>query len=616
MSGRKTMVWLVLAAGLFCFIFFYQRHVRPPVPAGRLKVLPELHPEEVSSILVRPSGPGQMQIRVDRTNGVWMMTQPLVYPAQAERVQKLLRFLQQLRPSPYLSAAELRNHRDADEEYGFATPQATLVIQQGSYSPRLRVGGLTNPGDQVFLQVEGDLGAYVVDAELLKDLPHSADDWRDTSLLDLRALAYDHIGVTNNAKADSTHPGLPASTSSFVLQRDPTHQFWRMVWPLDARANGARIEEALRKLEHLRVCQFVSDDPKTDLESFGLAQAELELGLGSGTNTPEVIQFGRCPSNDVAKVYAHRVGQPGVVTVNKDLLLSWCSVLNDFRDPHLLAFSQVPESVELVDGTNRSSLQRQAEGGWRLLPDQLSADENLAAELFSILTNLEVKFVNDVVNPADLPQYGLAPPLYRVLLRSKGAPLPAAATNTPVLELDFGFGTNGQDKIFAKRTDESFVYAISTNDFARLPKASWQLRDRVICHFSVADVAGLTLRQGAKVCQMIHKGPLSWTFAPGSQGIINDAAVEETVRGVVQTSAIGWVARGEASLAPLGIGPDAALLKLDFKNGESFQLEFGGMAPSGNIYAAVRFGGEPWVMEFPWLLFRDLGSYLPLRLQR
>ena len=97
--------------------------------------------------------------------------------------------------------------------------------------------------------------------------------------------------------------------------------------------------------------------------------------------------------------------------------------------------------------------------------------------------------------------------------------------------------SDNHDVVFAKRTDESFVYAVSTNDFARLPTAMWQLRDRKLCRFSQADVTGLTLRRGAQVCRLIHKGPLSWSFAPGSQGIINDAAIEETVRGVVQVSA-------------------------------------------------------------------------------
>src|SRR5262249_17854064 len=121
MNATKTFAWLALAGVLFSFIYFYQRH-RHPAPDGPIKVLPELRSELVTSVLIRPSGPAQLQIRADRTNGVWRLSQPLNYPAQADRVQKLLEFLQKLSAAQYISGSELRMHTNADEEYGFASP--------------------------------------------------------------------------------------------------------------------------------------------------------------------------------------------------------------------------------------------------------------------------------------------------------------------------------------------------------------------------------------------------------------------------------------------------------------------------------------------------------------
>ena len=612
MRLRNTILWFVVAAGLFAFIFFYQRHKHRPA-TGDGKVLPELRAGAVTSILIRPSGPGQLQIRADRTNGTWQMTQPQIYPAQAERVQKLLAFLEQLRPALYIGATELRNHPNADQEFGFATPQATVVLQQGAYRPRLVVGALTIPGDQVFLQVEGDLGAYVVDAKLLSYLPPTANDWRDTTLINLVDLTFDRIAVTNNAKGDAGRAGLPASSATFVLQGDPTNRLWRMVWPLEARANRSRIEDSLQDLQKLRIRQFVSDDPKSDLEPMGLSPAELELGFANGTNVLAVLQFGRSPTNDASRVYAHRAGQFGVFAVDKDLLLGWCAFLNDFRDPRLLGLTNLMESIELVRGEERSSVQRQSDGAWRVLPGDYPADPILIPELLSALANLQItKFVNDVVNPADLPEYGLAPPLCRFTVKS-AFPSPAAdGTNGLIVDVDFGLGTNLQDKVFAKRSDESFVYAVSTNDFARLPSASWQLRDRRLFHFSDADVAGVSLRQQTNLCRMIHKGALSWSFAPGSQGIINDGAVEETIRGVVQSSAVVWVARGDQNRAAYGFSEASYHLSLELKAGGQFDLEFGSEAPSGNTYTAVMLEDQLWILEFPWMLYRDVSAYLPL----
>ena len=159
----------------------------------------------------------------------WQLTEPLVYPAQAVSIEKLLAELEPLTPASYITARELRNRPNTDEDYGFAAPQASIIIEQPGYTARLRVGAKTTPGDQVFLQVVGVEGVYVVDADFLNYLPRTADDWRDTALINLNGLAFDRLAVTNGAKI-------------FELRRDGTNKLWRMVYPLQARANNPKAE--------------------------------------------------------------------------------------------------------------------------------------------------------------------------------------------------------------------------------------------------------------------------------------------------------------------------------------------------------------------------------------
>src|SRR5260221_13429913 len=98
MSVKNTLLWLFVAAGLFACIFVYQRHTNVPAK-GPGKVLSDLSAEAVTSILIRPAGPAQLQIRADRTNGTWQLIQPQPYPAQPERVKELLAFLERLAPA-------------------------------------------------------------------------------------------------------------------------------------------------------------------------------------------------------------------------------------------------------------------------------------------------------------------------------------------------------------------------------------------------------------------------------------------------------------------------------------------------------------------------------------
>jgi hypothetical protein len=116
-------------------------------------------------VQLRPTD--QDEIRACRTNGTWQIVKPLVYPAQGMSIEALLAELQRLTPAAYVTARDLQNRPTTDEDYGFAAPQAFIIIEQPGYTARLRVGAKTTPGDQVFLQVVGVEGVYVVNADFL-----------------------------------------------------------------------------------------------------------------------------------------------------------------------------------------------------------------------------------------------------------------------------------------------------------------------------------------------------------------------------------------------------------------------------------------------------------------
>ena len=575
---------MTVAAGLFAFIFFYQRH------AGKhgsepVRVLPSLSAAAVTSVQVRPGA--RAQIRADRTKGVWQLTEPVVYPAQAASIEKLLAELERLTPAPYITARELRDRPKADEEYGFSAPQASIVVEQPEHPAHLLIGARTPPGDQVFLQVVGLDGVYVVDADFLKYIPRTAEDWRDTTLIDLTGLTFDRLAVTNGAKV-------------FELRRDATNKLWRMVYPLQARANRAKVEESLQVLQGVRIRQFVADDPKVDLETFGLQPPELQVALGQGTNTAVRLQFGKSPTNDTRLAYARRLGLNAVVAVPKDLLAPWYASVNDFRDP-LLATLTAPVAVVDVRSQDSFSLQQQTNGAWRVLPQGFPADAGLVKDLLSALSTLQiVEFTKDVAIAPDLPTYGLASPARQYILKS-AATISSGPTNAIIAELSFG--TNQADKIFARRADEpGFVYAVKLADFQRLPAAGWQMRERRIWNLSTNDVAGATIRQQGRVRQIVRNGPHNWSLALGSQGSIEDLAVEETVSGLCQLTAAAWVAHGAPDRARFGLTDNDLQITLELKNGDKASVELGSEAPGNVPYATITLDGEPWVFECPtWL---------------
>ncbi len=138
----------------------------------------------MTSVHVRPAG--QLEIRAERTNASWQLTKPVSYPARTAGIAGLLAALERLTPATYITARELRQRPKEEEEFGFEAPQVSLIIQDAESRRQILIGNKTAPGDQVFLQVIGLEGIYVVDAELLKLIPTAANDWRSTSPVGLR----------------------------------------------------------------------------------------------------------------------------------------------------------------------------------------------------------------------------------------------------------------------------------------------------------------------------------------------------------------------------------------------------------------------------------------------
>jgi uncharacterized protein DUF4340 len=586
MNSKNTFFWFVLAAFLFAFIFFFERHLHPPAP-GPGNILSGLKPGEVTSVQISPAG--AFEIRAVRTNTAWQLTQPVVYPAQPAAIEMLLDALQKLAPVTRISAGELREHRTADADFGFDNPQFSIVVAAGDQQWQLKVGNKTAPGDQVFLRIVG-AETFVADADWLKFIPRSANDWRDTALVDSGG-AFDWIVLTNAAKA-------------IELRRDATNHLWRMIRPLSARADSERINTALQQLQGARVSQFVTDDPKADLASFGLQPADLDLWLGRGTNFVSGVHFGKNLTNDSTQIFARREGWNAVVATAKEPLSPWRGAANDFRDPHLFELTAPVAEIE-VRGPENYTLQQRGANDWAVAGEKFPADAGNVQELIRLLAGLRISdFVNDVVTAPDFQTYGLATNFSRqIILRST-----AGDTNAVIAQLLFGATTTNE--VFVRLADEDFVYGLSLADFNRLPEFGWEFRDRRIWSFGETNVARITLRQNGKTRQIVRTGPDQWSLAPGSQGIINPPAIEETAHRLGDLVATGWVARNVTQPEKYGLNTNNLSITFELKNGETHSVDFGAAVGDQTALAATTLDGERWAFVFPPGLYQFVVTYL------
>jgi hypothetical protein len=375
-----------------------------------------------------------------------------------------------------------------------------------------------------------------------------------------------------------------------------------MLRPWSARADSTRITSALQQLRTARITQFVSDDPRADLSSYGLQPAELEVWLGGGNQFSAAVQAGKSDPEHPGQLFARREGWNVIFNVAGESLTPWRGTVNDFRDPHLVQFATAPQEIE-VRGEKNFTLQQRGTNEWSVAGEKFPADPELVQAFLKILQGFRVaEFVKDNNTTRDLEDFGLTTPARQITLR--------ADTNTVLAQILFGAATT--NRVYVKRADEDFVYALAVEDFNRLPENGWEFRNRRIWNFSETNVAQVTLRQNGKHRQLVRNAVNSWSLAPGSQGIITPPAVEETVHRLGELAVTGWVGRNVTAPEKFGLGTNDLQITIELKNGEKNTVDIGAELPSQTALAAVFLDGERWAFVFPPPLYQLVASFLTI----
>ena len=607
MNWKHTWLLWLLCGALFGYIYFVERHASSTSLAA--KPLPPLLAIKASEITgIKLSRTNQLVLRVERLNAAWNLVGPpgpLFYPAETFAVEGLLQTLETLGRRNFIPLREISSRNGTMADFGLDLPQATLTLLANGRRIDVLFGSKTPVGDQVYIQLLNSPGIYAVSGEVFDRLPQTVNDWRDMALLNLEGLTLDRVEVRSAGRG-------------FAVQVNPTNKMFYLSKPTPARADAPKVEAMLRVIESSRVVQFVSDDPRAELESYGLQPPEAEVIFGQGTNDLIVVQFGKSPTNDPSVVFARRLQQTNIVLVAKTVLAALQTSPADLRDRRLLSFP--PEAVDTIEvaGLETFTAQRQTNGSWSVLePQPLLADADLVGDWLRFLTRLEGNVEKDVVT--DFAGYGLASPARLYSLKASITNAAGLRTNQVLAQLEVGLREG--DKVFARRRDENSVYSISLADFTRLPTAAWQLRDRQVWSFATNQVSRVSVRNLGYTRQMIRDASGKWSFAPGSQGIIRSTeALEETIYRLGQLRAAVWVDRGEAKRALYGFTEESRKITIELKTGtdkpQILALEFGGLAPSHFPYAIATVDGQSWIFEFPLPLYSrvvlDLGNP-PLR---
>ncbi len=588
MNHRSNLALFLLAVALAAYVFVVDRRGGHTVTSrsGDTAMFPSL---DVASLGAVELARSNSIIRVERTNNAWTLRLPVNYPAQSLSVDRLLEHVARMVPAGYVGVRDVAAQPDGLAAFGLAPPVATLTLVGRDQPTILRVGGNTPVAGRVYVQLVGTDGVFVVDAALLGLLPSSPDDWRDRGLIDLAGRTFDRVSLA------------AAGRTVFEAVKDPAGR-WQLRQPLSARADGERLEALVGQLQQVRVSGFVSDAPIVDRASLGLQPPAFELGVGSGTNELARLEVGGSPTNAPQHRYVRRLAHTNIVLVDAQFLAALERPLQDFRDPRL---------VGPIDGITR--IERTGTGGfaaaldgtnwWVTAPRRFPASAAMVRLFLDQIQSLEIEqFVNDVV--ADPKTYGLDRPAREFVL--------GHGTNTLVrVQLGGPASPNGA-LLFARRTDESSVYAVPRTILINLESAG-QLRD---WSFAATNVAAVDIVQQGRLRRLV-RSPSGWQAAAGaSAGLVPDA-IEETLHRLGRWESTRYAVTDEAAMTKAGrFGETAheATLSLDGSlSVRVLRLRFGATLGANRLVLAY-FDNDPTPLrlEMPEDLYgavaRDLAA--------
>lgn len=548
MNWKPTLVLLVIAAAFYAFFNFYENKQPGTRELGQNAGVVFAYDRNQVDGLVVTDHDTKIDLHRGESNH-WNMRAPVADRADGPLIEEVMTDLESMRKVDTITASFLSKTKLAD--YGLQTPREKLAVTDNKgKTTEFLFGNETAIEGKVYLQVTGGGDVFVVNDDLKKLLQKDVNSWRDHRLTNLIATDVTKLVVKNPA-------------GEIELQRDADH--WKLVKPLAARADDAKVNDLVSQVATLNIKSFVADD-KADAGSYGLAEPRGTVTLFTAKDPKGVeLMIGGSPA-DLAKptpspapavspaatpdakladtVYARMPARQSIYAVPNTINAFVTLKPTDLRDRHLVRLN--PDTVDRIKlapaGRAPFTLGRK-DKVWTILGATPAQPVDAAApdRLMQSLGNATVTdFVTD--SASDLAKYGLDKPTLQVTFSSFASENTAEsnAGEKPLATVAFG-KTDGAN-VFARLEDEPFVVSVPQTLLTDIPADPLAWQPVTIFQADPDKVTSLEIKANDRPDLALtrpEKG--AWTVANKATGTL-DASKAQSVAGVLaRLRAVRWV---------------------------------------------------------------------------
>ncbi len=261
MKWKTTVILLVIAAGVFAYLYFVERN-RPGTEeaARQSQNVLNFSREKMDGVVIQN---GDDKIEIRRHDDKWRLETPIKDQADASLVNNLLLDLENWQKDAAISAKEMEADKNKLADYGLASPKLRLKLLGPDAPPEIFFGKDAALEGKMYVRFGNSKETFLANQSVKKAIQKKPEDFRDRKLTDL-------------IMAQVVRVVLKTPAGEMELQKKGDH--WDIAKPLHTRADDQKVSDLIAQVTTARIQQFVADD-RGDLHPYGLAEPRGSLTL-------------------------------------------------------------------------------------------------------------------------------------------------------------------------------------------------------------------------------------------------------------------------------------------------------------------------------------------------
>lgn len=571
MKAKYTLILLVLVVGLLAYIRYYETEQKGTKEASETgKYVAKFNMDDVTGMAIKVR---ETTVRFKKEGSTWMITEPVADRADSVAVNGILTAYEGLSKEQSIPLSNNKEEAKAAlKEFGLTSPKLQIDLEGKDLPKTLELGNDTAVEGKLYARIDGSSEVAVIRSDFREQISKTPDDFRDHRLSDASTDRVDKLVV---------------KTAAGEIELRKEKDAWRLVRPIEARADGGKVGNLINQIVNARIDSFVSKDT-SDLNAYGLSDPRGAVSFSAeGDPAMSVLEFGPATAEKSELIYARYAKRGSIYMLPKEMESILELKPNDLRDRNLMRLD--PDVVDriTIDSTSGGKvvLVRNKEE-WSVRPGgdekkALDGNKNSIMAMVNRLRNQQVKeFSADTAS--DLAQYGLDRPLNRVTFSSYATEnVPeAGAGEHPILTLLLG-KVDG-DKLYAKLKDEPFVVAVDPAMIGEVNRHALAWKNPVVNSFKADEITSVEISKGESKAWKVEKDPAGkWKLTAGG-GEINETNVLSILNTLANLKAVEWVGPTSPEYAL-----EAPRLSVTYTLGEKKEtIRVGAATPQGATYAS------------------------------